>query len=86
MAIPDETPTQDDNYSGGVDMVRLLSREFGSSPPVVRSQLTHSSTQIEIDGVRVKFEDNLFLPYHMVKGKEIVVIGPERHYKVDFKG
>lgn len=72
-----------DTYGDGVDLVRLISNEFGTSPAVVKSQLQLGD--IYIDDVKWNGDDHLFIPQEIVLGKEIKVIGPERRWRLDYK-
>lgn len=67
----------------GVSLARLISTEFGTSEMVVLQQLGHRSTEIEIDGEKWD-GDQYFIPREKLEGKEIVVVGPERHWRFKY--
>lgn len=77
-----ETQHQD-TYLDGFDVIRLISNEFGSSPDLVRRQLLHSSTTIEIDE-RPYTGNRMFIPVDEAQGKFVAVVGPERQWRMRF--
>lgn len=80
MAIPEPIT---DAEKGSVDVVRLISNEFGISPQVVRSQVALGT--ISIDG-RMWNGDKFTIPYSHLLGKILIVIGPDRRFRVNYKG
>lgn len=76
-------PQHQDHYAYGFDVIRMISNEFGSSADLVRRQLTHSSTKIEIDDEPYD-GDRLFIPVEKAEGKFVSVIGPERQWRMRF--
>lgn len=81
MGTP-EQPSQD-HYQYGFDVVRLISSEFGSSPDIVRRQLTRDKTVIEIDG-EIYTGERLFIPIDQAQGKTVSVNGPDRQWRMKF--
>lgn len=81
MGTP-EQPSQD-HYLDGFDVVRIISSEFGSSPDVVRRQLTQQGTQIEIEG-ELYMGDRLFIPVAEAQDKIVAVVAPDRQWRMRF--
>jgi hypothetical protein len=71
-----------DTYQHGVDIVRVISNEFGTPLSTVRAQVAMG--QILIGGLPYTGTDRFFLPYQQVKGKEINVIGPDRSWRFHY--
>jgi hypothetical protein len=68
-------PLTDD---GKIDLVTLISNEFGSVRTVTRIQIIIG--EITIDGEKYD-GDKLFIPLVQAKGKDIEVQGPDRRWK-----
>lgn len=81
MATP-EQPSQD-HYLYGFDVVRILSSEFGSSSDMIRRQLMSSETKIEIDKEPYT-GDRLFIPVAEAQGKFVVIVAPDRQWRMRF--
>lgn len=77
-----EQPNQD-TYVHGLDVVRIISNEFGISPMNVRQQITSRNAVIEIDD-KPYAGDRLFIPVEMAAGKWVTVLGPDRHWRMKF--
>jgi hypothetical protein len=69
------------NDPRGISLARLISSEFGTSEGVVRQQLNHQTTEIDIDG-EVWDGDRNFIPREKLVGKTITVVAPERHWRL----
>jgi hypothetical protein len=77
-AFDEEFPITGD---GRLDLITFLSNEFGTSRSISRMQVTLS--EITIGGE--KWEgDQFFLPIDLIKGKEITVVGRDRHWKFTY--
>jgi hypothetical protein len=71
-----------DSYVAGVDIVRVISQEFGTPASIVRSQVAMG--RILIGGLPYTGTDRFFIPYLECKGKEINVIGPDRSWRFHY--
>lgn len=72
-----------DTYRHGVDLVREIVNEFGTTSSYVRQQLIRA--EIALDGVEWT-GDRLFIPYNDAKGKEITIVAPDRHWRWQYRG
>jgi hypothetical protein len=79
-------PQPEDGYARGVDLVQILSREFGVSQMVVLRQLAERGVEVTVDGVPVKPERGYKLPYGTVKGRTLEVVGRDLHFRMQFQG
>lgn len=84
MSVP-EHQTQD-TYARGVDLVREIANEFGSSPATIRAQLLRPETEIYIGEELWTSKERLFIPYQRAKGQTFSVVGPDRHWRWQFRG
>lgn len=72
-----------DTLQRGVDLVREISNEFGTSQSYIRQQII--TAEITLDDV-VWEGDRFFIPYADARGKTITVIGPSRHWRFKYRG
>lgn len=87
-------PVQDDGYAGGVDLIRLISTEFGYSEMAITQNLLSQSQKGK--PVEVWLDDKLYepenkrerfkVPYKLAKGKTIAVVSESLHFRFEFKG
>lgn len=84
MGTPETPEYQQQEYNlKGISIPRLISAEFGSVEWIVRQQLNNKATVIELDGVEWA-GDRLFIPRDELLGKEIVIVGPDVHWKLKY--
>lgn len=71
-----------------VDIVGLISGEFGTARSTVRQQMALGSIEIAETMNSAPNEwsgDKFFIPHHVIDGKVIAVIGPERQWRMTYK-
>lgn len=81
MGTP-EQPSQD-HYQDGFDVIRIISSEFGTSPDIVRRQLTSVGTRIQVAGELYE-GDRLFIPVDVAEGKFVSIVAPDRQWSMRF--
>ena len=79
----DETPAKDESVVQTVHLPSLISDEFGHTRSSIRMQIALGTT--EIDGEQWN-GDGFDLPYEEIVGKTITVKGPDRTYRVNYRG
>lgn len=84
-------PQQEDGYTRGVDLIRLISTEFGISEVVVNQQLraNENAVEVTIGGKPYAPKDRALRfrpPYSLIKDKEVVVVGDRLHFRFSFRG
>jgi hypothetical protein len=67
-----------------IHLPALVSDEFGVSRSIARMEIMMG--QVEIDGEPYTGESKLDIPYKLIAGKKIAVIGDTRHFLIDYKG
>jgi hypothetical protein len=81
MGIPEFQRQHEDPR--GISLARLVASEFGSSEDLVRRQLNHGSTVVEINGKRWTGNKH-FIPRQLLKGRTLAILGPERHWQMHY--
>ena len=72
-----------ENQQGGsVHLPSVLSDEFGISRSQARMEI--ATGHVEIDGQVVHAKHKFDMPVAAIDGKEIVVVGPTRHFRMVF--
>ena len=79
-------PAQEDGYARGVDLIQLISTEFGVAKLVVRDNFREQEPEIRVNGVLTKPDANFRIPYNVAKGAEIEVVGRTLHFRMKFQG
>lgn len=82
--LDERQPASPETITRGVDLIQLISDEFGTLQDTIKSQLLGGV--VEIDGKPYEMKDKYRIPYAIARGHTITVIGPERHWKVFYKG
>lgn len=77
---------QEDGYSHGVDLIQLISGEFGVSKLVIRDNFREQEPEVMVNGEIIKPDANFRIPYKVAKGAEITVVGRTLHFKMKFQG
>ena len=65
-----------------IDLPGLLSDEFGISRSAARQEIALGT--IEIDGEKVTLENRFSVPRSQIEGKEVVIQGEVRHFKLTY--
>lgn len=87
---PAHTPAEKPPLQVGGDEARmvhlpgLISDEFGTSRSEARLQLAMG--KVSVDGEPVAPGDMMDLPYEDIVGKTILVEGPNKSFKIDYRG
>lgn len=68
-------------HDNKLDLVTMISNEFGTARSVARIQVKLG--EIRIGGEKYESGDPLFIPMALVKGKTVEIQGPDRRWKVE---